>query len=64
MESMENANAEKHYKLLVVAIAIGILGVFIRFAGDENSTYFSTIANIALVNWYPYSFKSCFAIMK
>jgi hypothetical protein len=64
MESMENANAEKHYKLLVVAIVIGIIGVFIRFAGDENSTYFSTIANIALVIGTLIALKAVFAIMK
>ena len=64
MESMENANAEKHYKLLVLAIAIGIFGVFIRFAGDENSTYFSVIANIALLIGAVIALKAVFAIMK
>lgn len=49
MESMQNANSEKHYKVLVIAIAIGITGVFLRFAGDENSTYFSWIANLLLI---------------
>jgi hypothetical protein len=64
MESMENANAEKHYKLLVVAIVIGIFGVFIRFAGDENSTYFSVIANIALLIGAVIALKAVFDIMK
>ncbi|WP_344757826.1 hypothetical protein [Mucilaginibacter dorajii] len=61
---MENANAEKHYKLLVVAIVIGIFGVFIRFAGDENSTYFSVIANIALLIGTVIALKAVFDIMK
>ncbi len=64
MESMENANAEKHYKLLVVAIIIGIFGVFIRFAGDENSHYFSWIANAALLIGTLIALKAVFAIMK
>jgi hypothetical protein len=64
MQSMENANAEKHYKLLVVAIVIGIFGVFIRFAGDENSTYFSVIANIALLIGAVIALKAVFDIMK
>ncbi|WP_184550515.1 hypothetical protein [Mucilaginibacter sp. FT3.2] len=64
MESMENANAEKHYKILVVAIIIGIFGVFIRFAGDENSTYFSIIANIALLIGAAIALKTVFAIIK
>ncbi|GAA3988087.1 putative membrane protein [Mucilaginibacter dorajii] len=64
MQSMENANAEKHYKLLVVAIVIGIFGVFIRFAGDENSTYFSVIANIALLIGTVIALKAVFDIMK
>ncbi|MDN3584090.1 hypothetical protein QWZ17_24640 [Mucilaginibacter flavus] len=61
---MENANAEKHYKLLVVAIVIGIFGVFIRFAGDENSTYFSVIGNIALAVGAGIALKAVFDIMK
>jgi len=64
MQSMENANAEKHYKLLVVAIIIGIFGVFIRFAGDENSRYFSWIANIALAIGAGIGLKAIFDIMK
>ncbi|SDE42914.1 hypothetical protein SAMN05216464_106104 [Mucilaginibacter pineti] len=64
MESMENANAEKHYKLLVVAIAIGMVGVFLRFAGDENSTYFSWIANALLVLGVAIGLKGVFAIIK
>lgn len=64
MESMENANAEKHYKLLVVAIVIGIVGVFIRFAGDENSTYFSWIANVLLAVGVAIGLKGVFAIIK
>ncbi|WPU93379.1 hypothetical protein SNE25_29090 [Mucilaginibacter sabulilitoris] len=63
MESMQNANSEKHYKILVVAIAIGITGVFIRFAGDENSTYFSWIANILLVLGVAIGLRSVFRII-
>jgi hypothetical protein len=64
MESMENANSEKHYKLLVVAIIIGIVGVFIRFAGDENTPYFSWIANVLLALGTGIALKAVFDIMK
>ena len=63
MSSIENANSEKHYIILVVAIAIGITGVFIRFAGDENSTYFSWIANILLVLGVAIGLRSVFRII-
>jgi hypothetical protein len=63
MESIQNANSEKHYKLLVVAIVIGITGVFIRFAGDENSTYFSWIANILLALGVAVGLRAVFKII-
>ncbi|MDR6940275.1 hypothetical protein [Mucilaginibacter pocheonensis] len=63
MESMQNANSEKHYKVLVIAIAIGITGVFIRFAGDENSTYFSWIANLLLILGVFIGLKAIFKII-
>lgn len=63
MSSTQNANSEQHYKILVVAIAIGIAGVFIRFAGDENSTYFSWIANILLVLGVAIGLRTVFKII-
>jgi hypothetical protein len=63
MESMQNANSEKHYIILVVAIAIGITGVFIRFAGDENSAYFSWIANLLLVVGVAIGLRTVFKII-
>jgi hypothetical protein len=64
MESTQNANSEKHYKLLVVAIAIGVVGVFLRFAGDENSTYFSWIANVLLILGAGIALKAVFSIIE
>ncbi|OOQ58255.1 hypothetical protein [Mucilaginibacter pedocola] len=46
MQSMENANSESHYKFLVLAIVVGLLGVFLRFADFH---YASAISNILLV---------------
>ncbi|GAA4324768.1 hypothetical protein GCM10023149_26610 [Mucilaginibacter gynuensis] len=62
MSSLENANAEGHYKLLIVAIVIGLFGVFFRFVG-ETSIY-SWVANIALVIGSLIAFKAVFAILK
>ncbi|GGB26725.1 MULTISPECIES: hypothetical protein [Mucilaginibacter] len=65
MESMENANAEGHYKLLTVAIVIGIVGVFLRFAGDANTGFmFTSISNIILIIGILIALKCVFAIMK
>lgn len=65
MESMENANAEGHYKLLTVAIIIGIVGVFLRFAGDVNSGFmFTSISNVILIIGILIALKCVFSIMK
>lgn len=65
MESMENANAEGHYKLLTLAIVIGIVGVFLRFAGDANTGFmFTSISNIILIIGILIALKCVFAIMK
>lgn len=65
MESMENANAEGHYKLLTVAIIIGIVGVFLRFAGDANTGFmFTSISNVILIIGILIALKCVFAIIK
>jgi hypothetical protein len=65
MESMENANAEGHYKLLTFAIVIGIIGVFLRFAGDANTGFmFTSISNIILIIGILIALKCVFAIIK
>ncbi|QEM12566.1 MULTISPECIES: hypothetical protein [Mucilaginibacter] len=65
MESMENANAEGHYKLLTLAIVIGIVGVFLRFAGDANTGFmFTSISNIILIIGILIALKCVFSIMK
>ncbi|HEX8018583.1 hypothetical protein, partial [Mucilaginibacter sp.] len=61
----ENANAEGHYKLLTVAIVIGIVGVFLRFAGDANTGFmFTSISNVILIIGILIALKCVFAIMK
>ena len=50
MSSTEQANDERHYILLTVAIAIGLIGVFLRFAGE--APYYSWIANVILIEIY------------
>ncbi|UOE50234.1 hypothetical protein MTO98_04005 [Mucilaginibacter sp. SMC90] len=65
MESMENANAEGHYKLLTVAIVIGIVGVFLRFAGDANTGFmYTSISNVIMIIGILIALKCVFAIMK
>jgi hypothetical protein len=61
MNSTENANAEGHYKLMVVAIVIGIVGVYLRFADFH---YASAASNIILIIGVLLALKSIFAILK
>ncbi|RYZ94515.1 MAG: hypothetical protein EOP47_27710 [Sphingobacteriaceae bacterium] len=62
MKSLENANAEGHYKLLILAIAIGLFGCFFRFAGEAS--FYSWIANVAVVIGTIIALKAVFAILK
>ena len=61
MESTENANAEIHYKILVVAIVVGVAGVYLRFA---DFRYASIVANIVLIAGVGIALKGVFGILK
>lgn len=64
-----NANRTEHYVTLTIAIAIGLVGVFIRFvpdvlpALDQLASVFSWIANIALIVASYIAFKIVFEIL-
>ncbi len=62
MSSVENANDERHYILITIAIAIGLIGVFLRFAGD--APYYSWIANVILIIGVAIALKGVFSILK
>lgn len=61
MSSVQNANSERHYILLTIAIVIGLVGVYLRFA---EFPYASAISNIILIIGVVISLKAVFAIMK
>jgi hypothetical protein len=61
MNSTEHANQESHYILIVIAIVIGLTGVFLRFADFHYSTI---IANIILITGVGIALKAVFAILK
>ncbi|HLS96231.1 hypothetical protein BC792_11415 [Sphingobacterium allocomposti] len=64
-----NANRTEYYVTLTVAIAIGLVGVFIRFvpdvipALDQMTFLFSLIANILMIVASVISFKVVFEIL-
>jgi len=62
MSSTEQANDERHYILITIAIAIGLIGVFLRFAGE--APYYSWIANVILIIGVAIALKGVFAILK
>ena len=61
MNKTEEANDERHYLLLVVAIIIGIVGVYLRFADFK---YSSIVANIILIIGVGIALKAVFTILK
>jgi len=60
--TIQEANDERHYLVLVVAIAIGLVGVYLRFAGD--APIWSIASNIILVLAVILGLKTVFAIIK
>ena len=61
MISPQEPNAPRHYILLVVAIVIGLVGVYLRFFDFK---YASGIANVILVIGTAIALKAVFAIIK
>jgi hypothetical protein len=61
MTPTEEANSESHYILIVVAIIIGISGIYLRFL---NFPYNNIIANILLIAGVGLALKAVFAILK
>ena len=61
MNKTEEANSETHYKLLVVSIVIGLVGVYVRFATFPHA---SAVANIILVAGVVVCLKAVFDILK
>lgn len=43
MQSMENANSESHYKFLILTIAVGLLGCYLRFVDFPHATLVSNL---------------------
>ncbi|MDB5127290.1 hypothetical protein [Mucilaginibacter sp.] len=59
--STQKANGEGHYILLTIAVIIGIVGVYLRFADFK---YASAAANIILIIGVVVTLKAVFAILK
>jgi hypothetical protein len=59
--SIKEANEDRHYILLVIAIFIGLVGVYLRFAEFKHA---SAIANVILVAGVVVCLKAVFSIMK
>jgi hypothetical protein len=67
MNKTEEANDERHYLLIVVAVVIGIVGVYFRFAADPASGhpfFYNCVANILLVLGVIVALKAIFTILK
>lgn len=61
MNPTEEANSESHYILIVVAIVVGLAGVYLRFADFKFATI---LANILLLAGVGIALKAVFAILK
>ncbi|MBB5395731.1 MULTISPECIES: hypothetical protein [unclassified Mucilaginibacter] len=59
--STQKANAEGHYKFLVIAILIGITGIYLRFASFK---YADAIANVIFILGIILALRAVFRILK
>ncbi len=61
MNPTEEANEERHYLLITVAIVFMLVGVYLRFADFKAA---EVVANILLIIGVGISLKGVFAILK
>ncbi|MDB5005043.1 MAG: hypothetical protein JWQ34_3268 [Mucilaginibacter sp.] len=61
MNPTQEANSERHYILLVIAIIIGLVGVYLRFADFRHA---SAVANVILAIGVGVGLKAVFTIVK
>jgi hypothetical protein len=61
MNPTEEANAERHYLLITVAVIIMIVGVYLRFADFKAATI---AANILLIMGVAIGLTAIFRILK
>ena len=61
MNSMEEANSERHYILLTLAIIVGIIGIYLRFADFKHA---SAVANVIFVAGIAWALKIVIGILK
>ncbi|HEY8783166.1 MAG TPA: hypothetical protein VIM16_16185 [Mucilaginibacter sp.] len=61
MNATEESNSEKHYLLITIAVIIGIIGIYLRFA---DFRYNNIVANIILFIGAALGLKAVFTILK
>ncbi|WDF54639.1 hypothetical protein [Mucilaginibacter sp. KACC 22063] len=62
MNTTENANSENHYILLTISIFIGLVGVYLRFAGD--APVWSWAANAIMMIATAIALRTVFKILQ
>jgi hypothetical protein len=58
---LEEASAPRHYIILVIAIVLGLIGIYLRFADFKHS---SEVADVILFIGTIIAIKTVFTIMK
>jgi hypothetical protein len=58
---LEEASAPRHYIILVIAIVLGIIGIYLRFADFKHS---SEVADVIMFIGTIIAIKTVFNIMK
>jgi hypothetical protein len=69
MNSTQEANSERHYIFMVLAIIVTLVGVYLRFAGNSDyyahySDWYMYMSNIILIIGVGLSLRAVYNILK
>jgi hypothetical protein len=67
MNKTEEANDERHYGLIAIAVVFGLAGVYYRFLAPDNTWHvfhYNLVANILFIFGILLGLKAVFAILK
>jgi protein-S-isoprenylcysteine O-methyltransferase Ste14 len=67
MNRTEEANDEKHYILITLAVIIGVFGLYYRFAAPDDTwhvSFYNWVANIFFIIGIALGLKAVFTILK
>jgi hypothetical protein len=67
MNKTEEANEDRHYVLITIAVIIGLIGLYYRFAAPDSTWHvfhYNLVANVLFILGIILALKAVFTILK